>query len=64
MKLTEQFEDFIREISLNKVKVDDIISKHNSLRKMIKKNPPAGYKIVNIRLSVSYAKRTVLNEYD
>lgn len=64
MKLTEQFEDFIREISLNQVKVDDIISKHNSLRKMIKKNPPAGYKIVNIRLSGSYAKRTVLNEYD
>lgn len=62
--LTEDFDSFVEEISLNKTKIDDIISKHNSLTKMIKDNPPEKYEIVKTRLSGSYAKHTVLNEYD
>lgn len=62
--LTEDFNSFVEEISLNRIKVDDIISKHNNLTNMIKDNPPEKYEIVKTRLSGSYAKHTVLNEYD
>lgn len=63
-KLTDDFDYFVDTISLNKTKIDDIISKHNSLTDMIKKDPPEGYEIRRTRLSGSYAKHTVLNEYD
>lgn len=62
--LTEDFENFVSEISLDKHLVDDLIAKHNSLGEMIKINPPEGYKISETRLSGSYAKRIVLNETD
>lgn len=62
--LTEDFDKFIRDITLNKSKVDDIIAKHNSLTDMIKSDPPKGYEIIKTRLSGSYAKHIVLNEYD
>ena len=62
--LTDDFERFVKEISLDKSKVDDIIAKHNGLTDMIKSNPPDGYSIKKSRLSGSYAKHTVLNEYD
>lgn len=63
-KITDDFDKFVGTISLNKTKIDDIISKHNSLTDMIKNDPPEGYKIKRTRLSGSYAKHTVLNEYD
>lgn len=62
--LTEDFNDFVSKISLNSKEEQDIISKHNGLTDMIKREPPDGYKIVKTRLSGSYAKHTVLNEYD
>ncbi|MCI6265329.1 MAG: hypothetical protein MR598_00595 [Erysipelotrichaceae bacterium] len=63
-KLTEDFNDFIDIISLNKTKEKDIISKHTELTDMIKRDVPDGYEIVKTRLSGSYAKNTVINEYD
>lgn len=63
-KITDDFDSFVSEISLNKTKKEDIISKHNSLRNMIESNPPDGYDVEKIYLSGSYAKHTVLNEYD
>lgn len=63
-KITDDFDCFIDTISLNKSKIDEIISKHNNLTDMIKANPPEGYIIKRTRLSGSYAKHTVLNEYD
>ncbi len=62
--LTKDFNDFVSKISLNSKEEQDIISKHNSLTDMIKQEPPEGYKIVKTQLSGSYAKHTVLNEYD
>ena len=62
--LTNDFDSFIKEISLNQKEIDDIIEKHNNLTTMLKKEPPKGYKILKTRLSGSYAKHTVLNEYD
>lgn len=62
--LTNDFEKFIKSISLNDTLIDDIISKHNSLSEMIINNPPTGYKIYKKRLSGSYAKHIVLNETD
>lgn len=63
-KITDDFEHFIDEISLNETLKEDIISKHTSLENMIKSDPPEGYTIEKIRLSGSYAKHSVLNEYD
>ena len=63
-KITDDFDEFIEEISLNESLKKDIISKHNSLGDMIKKEAPDGYTIERILLSGSYAKHTVLNEYD
>lgn len=63
-KITDDFNDFIDDISLNGYLKNDIISKHNSLGDMIKRDPPEGYTIEKICLSGSYAKHTVLNEYD
>lgn len=63
-KITEDFDTFVDKISLNKDKLQDIISKHNSLTDMIKNDPPTGYKVYKTRLSGSYAKHTTLNETD
>lgn len=63
-KITDDFDEFVEEISLNESLKKDIISKHNSLGDMIKKEAPDGYTIERILLSGSYAKHTVLNEYD
>lgn len=60
----KDFDDFIKKITLNKKEKEDIIEKHNHLTDMVKQAPPVGYKIVKTRLSGSYAKHTVLNEYD
>lgn len=62
--LTEDFDIFVKKITLNKTKVDDIIAKHNELTDMIKNDVPDGYEIIKTRLSGSYAKNTVINEYD
>ena len=62
--LTEDFNDFVAKISLNSKEEQDIISKHNGLTDMIKREQPEEYEIVKTRLSGSYAKHTVLNEYD
>ena len=62
--LTEDFNKFVEIISLNSKEEEDIKSKHNSLTNMIIADPPKGYNIVKTRLSGSYAKHTVLNEYD
>ena len=63
-KITDDFEHFIDKISLNETLKEDIISKHTSLKNMIESDPPEGYTIEKIRLSGSYAKHSVLNEYD
>lgn len=62
--LTEDFNKFVEIISLNSKEEEDIKSKHNSLTNMIIADPPKGYNIVKTRLSGSYAKHTVLNEYN
>lgn len=62
--LTDDFNEFVKKISLNSKEEQDIISKHNGLTEMIKQEPPTGYKILKTRLSGSYAKNTVLNEYE
>mgnify|MGYP004480254623 FL=1 len=62
--LTEDFNKFVEIISLNSKEEEDIKSKHNSLTNMIIADPPKGYNILKTRLSGSYAKHTVLNEYN
>ena len=59
--LTEDFDIFVKKITLNKTKVDDIIAKHNELTDMIKNDVPDGYEIIKTRLSGSYAKNTAMN---
>ena len=62
--LTEDFDSFINEISLDKKQKKDIIDKHTSLTDMIKQEPPEGYNINRTRISGSYGKDTELNEFD
>lgn len=63
-KITDDFDDFVKRITLNEKEKNDIIAKHNSLSSMIKEDTPEGYEVDRINLSGSYAKHTVLNEKD
>lgn len=62
--IPKDFKDFINQISLNSKEENDIKNKHNGLTNMIKEDSPKGYKIIKTRLSGSYSKHTVLNEFE
>ncbi len=62
--LTSDFNKFIETISLDAKDEEDIKRKHNNLTNMIMNDKSTGYKILKTRLSGSYAKHTVLNEYN
>ncbi len=63
-RITDDFDNFVRKITINEKERKDIIFKHNSLSNMIKTDTPEGYEVDRINLSGSYAKHTVLNEKD
>lgn len=63
-KITDDFDNFVKKITINEKEKRDIIFKHNNLSDMIKGDTPEGYEVDRINLSGSYAKHTVLNEKD
>lgn len=63
-RITDDFDTFVKKITINEKEKQDIIDKHNNLSKMLMEDTPEGYEIDRINLSGSYAKHTVLNEQD
>lgn len=63
-RITDDFDAFVKRITINEKEKNDIIDKHNNLSNMLREDTPEGYEIDRINLSGSYAKHTVLNEKD
>ena len=58
-RITDDFDTFVKKITINEKEKQDIIDKHNNLSKMLMEDTPEGYEIDRINLSGSYAKHTV-----